>query len=183
MIKTDSLDIRVSKNFFSRATGLLRRQPLAHRDALWLKPCRAIHTFGMREPLSVLFLNANNEPLQWIFKAKPNRVYRVRGAASVIEMAYRSHQRIETIHEEMLNMLSGIDEGKDLSEGRIEGCIQDTPDKDIEWQLQCRCYIQWHSRRHNKTYRHVYYEEDGSPGGPVYDESPFIAPAGNGTKK
>jgi uncharacterized membrane protein (UPF0127 family) len=183
LIKTNSLDIRVSKSFFSRAVGLLRRQPLAYRDALWLKPCRSIHTFGMREPLSVLFLDANNEPLEWIYKAIPKRIYRVRGAASVIEMACRPESRIATIHEEILDMLSGIDEGKNFSEGRIEGRVQNTPDKDIKWKLQCRSYVQWQSSRDNKTYRHVYYEENGCPSGPVHDESPFIEPAGNGTEK
>ncbi|WP_281349421.1 DUF192 domain-containing protein [Paraburkholderia hayleyella] len=40
-----------------RMRGLLGRDQLADNEALLLKPCRSIHTFGMRFAIDVLFLD------------------------------------------------------------------------------------------------------------------------------
>lgn len=40
-----------------RRIGLLNRDSFAPGEALWIKPCGSIHTFGMKFPIDVLFLN------------------------------------------------------------------------------------------------------------------------------
>lgn len=128
MIKTESLDIRICHTFASRAKGLLRQHPINPRAAVWLAPCRAVHTFGMREPLSVLMINASREPLEWVSPAKPNRIYGRVSAASVIEMAYRCPKELEKIHQELLHVLSRLDKAEDFLVGRVKTRIQDAAD-------------------------------------------------------
>lgn len=41
----------------SRAIGLLGRTGLPGNFTLWLKPCRAVHTWGMRFPIDVMFVD------------------------------------------------------------------------------------------------------------------------------
>ena len=40
-----------------RARGLLGRSSLPPAQALWLAPCRSIHTIGMRFPIDVVYLD------------------------------------------------------------------------------------------------------------------------------
>ncbi|MEY4095843.1 MAG: hypothetical protein RLZZ53_3042 [Acidobacteriota bacterium] len=44
----------------TRARGLLGRTGLAQGCALWLAPCRSIHTIGMRFPIDVVYLDHDN---------------------------------------------------------------------------------------------------------------------------
>lgn len=41
-----------------RAIGLLGSSTLPPDEGLWLKPCKSIHTFFMRYPIDVLFLDS-----------------------------------------------------------------------------------------------------------------------------
>ncbi|MBI3289025.1 MAG: DUF192 domain-containing protein [Elusimicrobia bacterium] len=41
----------------ARSQGLLGRESLAQDEALWIVPCPMIHTFFMRFPIDVLFLD------------------------------------------------------------------------------------------------------------------------------
>lgn len=43
-----------------RARGLLGRAGLAPGEALWLAPCRSIHTVGMRFAIDVVFLDCHS---------------------------------------------------------------------------------------------------------------------------
>lgn len=41
----------------ARRTGLLHHQELRPGDGLWIVPCEAVHTFGMKFPIDVVFLS------------------------------------------------------------------------------------------------------------------------------
>lgn len=41
----------------ARMRGLLGRAPLAPEEALLLRPCRLVHTFGMAYAIDIVFLN------------------------------------------------------------------------------------------------------------------------------
>ena len=53
------LQIRVlpAHTFFKRAKGLLGTKAWPAGLALWLKPCKQVHTMGMRYALDVVFLD------------------------------------------------------------------------------------------------------------------------------
>ena len=49
--------IGVADGWWSRLRGLLGRPAPAEGEGLLLLPCRSVHTFGMRYPLDVAFLD------------------------------------------------------------------------------------------------------------------------------
>ena len=53
-----------------RRTGLLKHTELKPGEGLWIAPCEGVHTFGMKFPIDVLFLNKKKK----ILKARPDMV-------------------------------------------------------------------------------------------------------------
>lgn len=50
----------VADNIFTRMKGLLGRNSLAEGEGLLIRPCKGIHTFGMKFPIDVVFLDSRN---------------------------------------------------------------------------------------------------------------------------
>ena len=74
------------------ALGLLVRPPLLPGEALWLNPCGGIHTWGMRYPIDVVFLDADHIVLKVARAVKPWRlVFAPRGTRSVLELPAANH--------------------------------------------------------------------------------------------
>jgi len=48
---------KIAQNFRQRSIGLLNRKSLESGEALLIKPCNSIHTFFMRFPIDVAFLD------------------------------------------------------------------------------------------------------------------------------
>lgn len=80
------LDIILATSISSRLRGLLGQPLLQPGQGLWLAPCAAIHTFGMRTAIDVLFLDANFKPLKRVFGLPPRRFSMCWCACSVLEM-------------------------------------------------------------------------------------------------
>jgi len=77
----------LAANLFSRAKGLLGKKELKIGAALILKPCNSIHTFFMRFPIDVLFLDKNNLVIETKSNLKPFRFTRLYfNSALVIEL-------------------------------------------------------------------------------------------------
>ena len=70
-----------------RARGLLGRPLLQPGQGLWLAPCASVHTFGMRQPLDLLFLDAGLRVVGWRQGVPAWRAAGCRGAHSTLEMA------------------------------------------------------------------------------------------------
>jgi uncharacterized membrane protein (UPF0127 family) len=49
--------IRAAHSFVDRAVGLLLTASLKPGEGLWIHPCTSVHTFFMRFPIDVLFLD------------------------------------------------------------------------------------------------------------------------------
>lgn len=78
----------VASGFYSRLRGLIGRAGLAAGEGLLLTPCRAVHTFGMRFPIDLLFIDHQGQVVAVIKNLKPNRYSGYFGAASaVLELA------------------------------------------------------------------------------------------------
>lgn len=80
------LNIRVADTWGKRLIGLLGKKTLQSNQALWIKPCNAIHTFGMSLPIAVHFLDQNNQVIRSHGRIKPWRILICLSAKSVIEM-------------------------------------------------------------------------------------------------
>jgi uncharacterized membrane protein (UPF0127 family) len=79
------IQLAVCEGPVERASGLLRRPPPLPGSAMWIAPCRAVHTWGMRYPIDVAFLDERGLVLQVAPNCAPRRVYSDRRAASVLE--------------------------------------------------------------------------------------------------
>ena len=72
---------------FKRMKGLLGRKELKEGQALVLDPCNSIHTFFMRFPIDILFLDKNNKIIKTISCLKPFRLTAIYfNAALAIEL-------------------------------------------------------------------------------------------------
>ena len=50
-------NVKVADNFFSRSVGLLSKKSISDNEALVIKPCCSIHTFFMKFPIDVIFVD------------------------------------------------------------------------------------------------------------------------------
>ncbi len=70
-----------------RSKGLLGRDGLQPGGALWIVPCEAVHTFWMRFPLDLVYLNKSHRIVKVRRNVGPWRISACLRAHSVIEFA------------------------------------------------------------------------------------------------
>jgi uncharacterized membrane protein (UPF0127 family) len=80
----DIAEVELADTPWTRARGLLGRSGLPPGVALWLSPCRSIHTLGMRFAIDVVFVDAAFEVVALFAALPPRRLvwggWRARGA-------------------------------------------------------------------------------------------------------
>jgi uncharacterized protein len=81
-----SLRIYEASHFLARARGLLGHERLQHDEALWIRPCGSVHTFGMRYAIDLVFVDAEQRVLSVKPKIEPLRFAGHVGARSTIEL-------------------------------------------------------------------------------------------------
>lgn len=80
-------NIEVAGNFKKRLKGLIGASALNHGDALILYPCNCIHTFFMKFPIDVLFVNKDAAILHTFENMKPFRFSPIiRASYMVVEL-------------------------------------------------------------------------------------------------
>ena len=90
-------DVRLADTPRSRRIGLLRRASLRPGEGLWIYPTQAIHTFGMKFPIDVAFLDRRRRIKRVYHGLLPSRLTSlVWGAQSVLELAAGSLARTGT---------------------------------------------------------------------------------------
>jgi uncharacterized membrane protein (UPF0127 family) len=70
-------NVIVADTLFARMKGLLGKAELRNGEALWIKPCFSVHTFFMKFPIDVLFLNKKNQVIAAVSNLTPNRMTRL----------------------------------------------------------------------------------------------------------
>jgi uncharacterized membrane protein (UPF0127 family) len=78
--------VPVAVTLLSRLLGLALLRPGRAGEGLLIPRCRSIHTFGMRFPIDVVFLDLGRTPLSRHTSVPPNRVVGDRRAAAVLEV-------------------------------------------------------------------------------------------------
>lgn len=68
---------KMADTYFSRMIGLLGRPDMQSLDALILTPCNSIHTFGMKFPIDVLFLDSEYKICHLISNMKNRRISKI----------------------------------------------------------------------------------------------------------
>jgi uncharacterized membrane protein (UPF0127 family) len=79
--------LSAATGLFSRMKGLLGRSNLPNGEGLWIKPCKSIHTIGMKFPIDVIFLDSGLTVVATLADVRSGRLSPFYGsAASVIEL-------------------------------------------------------------------------------------------------
>jgi uncharacterized membrane protein (UPF0127 family) len=80
-------NVAVAESLLKRMKGLLGKSDMMPGEALWIKPCLSVHTFGMQFPIDIVFLDKKNKVAALIRNMHPNRLPRLNlRAASVLEL-------------------------------------------------------------------------------------------------
>ena len=78
--------VEYAERLFDRIKGLLGRSNLPAGQALWIRPCGSVHTFGMHFPIDLVFLDRAGQVVRVCRDVGPGRmVTGGRGAHSVLE--------------------------------------------------------------------------------------------------
>jgi uncharacterized membrane protein (UPF0127 family) len=69
-----------------RNKGLLGREGLAQGEGLWIVPCESVHTFFMRFPIDLVYLDRNNKIKKVRSAVGPWRLSACLSAHSILEL-------------------------------------------------------------------------------------------------
>ena len=78
--------MEVADSAAKRNKGLLGRDGLANGEGLWIRPCEAIHTFWMRFPIDLVYLDRKMHIRKLVSAVPPWRLSACLMAHSVIEL-------------------------------------------------------------------------------------------------
>lgn len=67
-------EVKLATSFWLRLKGLMFTAKLPEGNALYLSPCRTIHTFFMRYPIDVVYLDEKQKIIAVDFELKPNKL-------------------------------------------------------------------------------------------------------------
>ena len=70
----------------TRRTGLLKHKSLPRGEGLWIAPCEAVHSFWMKFPIDVLYLNKKKKVVKIRSNMVPWRLSACFRAHSVLEL-------------------------------------------------------------------------------------------------
>lgn len=79
-----------------RRIGLLKHDSLPPGGGLWIVPCEGVHTFGMKFPIDVIFLDRAKKVLKVRAGMGPRRIALCLRAHSVLELPDRTAAAAET---------------------------------------------------------------------------------------
>ncbi len=80
-------NIHIADTFFKRLFGLMWKKNISITDVYIFPNCYRVHTFFMRMPIDILFLNKNNEIICMIEHVKPWRIVpKIKDAITIVEV-------------------------------------------------------------------------------------------------
>lgn len=82
----EALRLHRAESFLARLLGLHRFGRLSWHTGLYIAPCRAIHTFGLRYAIDVVFLDGNDRVIRKVDALAPGRWAVCAAAVSVVEL-------------------------------------------------------------------------------------------------
>lgn len=80
------LRVRRALRAIERLVGLVAQPLPAPGSGLWLEPCRAVHTFGVRGPLDLVFVSGTGVVLRVCDDVPPGSMRGVLRARAVLEL-------------------------------------------------------------------------------------------------
>ena len=81
----ERLLIEIAATLIDRMLGLLRKDVCTRGEILMIVPCKSVHSFGMKTPIDVAFIDKKGRVRKTITGMLPGRVTFCRHAACVLE--------------------------------------------------------------------------------------------------
>lgn len=69
--------VLTAETLLSRSRGLLGRNELPVGEGLLIRPCRGVHTFFMKFPIDIVFLDRSQRVVATVGHLKPGRMTRI----------------------------------------------------------------------------------------------------------
>lgn len=85
--RADGVRVRAATSAWTRMVGLLGRATLPLDEGLLLSPAWSIHTWAMRFPIDVVFIDRDDRILRIVEAMAPWRLVSERRAHAVVELA------------------------------------------------------------------------------------------------
>lgn len=89
--------VQIAGNGRVRRKGLLGRKCLEDGEGLWIVPCEAVHTFGMRFAIDLVYLDRKHRVIKTTSQMRPWRASACLTAHSVIELAPDTIRKTRTM--------------------------------------------------------------------------------------
>jgi uncharacterized membrane protein (UPF0127 family) len=102
--------VEVADRGATRRKGLLGRDGLSAGEGLWILPCEAVHTFGMRFPIDLVYLDRKHQVKKVRSDVPPWRLSACLSAHSVLELASGTIRRTETRPGDRLEFAAADDQ-------------------------------------------------------------------------
>ncbi|MGH9639540.1 MAG: DUF192 domain-containing protein [Bryobacteraceae bacterium] len=87
--------VRIASDSRARRKGLLGIDRLEPGAGLWIAPCEAVHTIGMKIPIDVVFLGRDHKVKKIVPHLKPWRIAACLAASSVLELEAGAAERAQ----------------------------------------------------------------------------------------
>ena len=100
--------ITIADRGASRRRGLLDHQSLPYGEGLWIIPCEAVHTFGMKFSIDLVYLDRSGRVKKVKNNVPPWRISACLSAHSVIELASGTISRTQTAPGDKLEFSSAM---------------------------------------------------------------------------
>jgi hypothetical protein len=97
-----SASVEVADSHAKRNKGLLGRDGLAPGEGLWIVPCEAVHTFGMRFPIDLVYIDRKHRVRKVRSAVRPWRMSGCLSAHSVIELGAGAARAALTVRGDQL---------------------------------------------------------------------------------
>lgn len=85
-----------------RRTGLLKHNTLEPGEGLWIAPCEAVHTFGMKFAIDVLYLDRKKKVVKVRHAMQRGRMSACLRAHSVLELPSGTAAETQTVAGDLL---------------------------------------------------------------------------------
>lgn len=95
---------RFANSVLKRLVGLLNRKNFVTGEGLLFDRCYGIHTFGMRFPIDVVFLDREYKVIRTVPALPPLRTCAVRQAVYVLELPVGSIERSGTMEGDQIQV-------------------------------------------------------------------------------
>jgi hypothetical protein len=96
--------VELADHSAARRKGLLGRDSLSAGEGLWILPCQAVHTAGMRFPIDLVYLDRDLRVRKIRSNVYPWRLSACGSAHSVLELAAGTIQETQTNRGDQLKI-------------------------------------------------------------------------------